>query len=89
MTRYVIEEECVACDMCRPACPEDAILPGEHLYGCGRDTCVGCPVADECETQIPAIRGPYTIDQTRCTACGDCVPTCVLGAIVVEEPDAA
>ena len=89
MKKYLITEACVACDICRAACPQEAILPGEHLYGCGRETCRGCPESEACESQIPAIRGPFLIDRAKCDGCGLCVRACVLGAIVEEESDAA
>lgn len=85
MPRYTITEACVACDICRPFCPAGAILPGEHLYGCGRMTCQGCPAAESCEMQVTAIRGAYVIDQKRCDSCGACVTSCVVGAIAEDD----
>ncbi|MFQ5328369.1 MAG: YfhL family 4Fe-4S dicluster ferredoxin [Thermodesulfobacteriota bacterium] len=37
-----ITEDCVACDVCRPECPVDAISEGEDIYIIDSEVCVEC-----------------------------------------------
>ncbi|MFQ5585486.1 MAG: YfhL family 4Fe-4S dicluster ferredoxin [Thermodesulfobacteriota bacterium] len=37
-----ITEDCVACDVCRPECPVDAISEGEDIYSIDPKVCVEC-----------------------------------------------
>ena len=38
----MINEECIACDACRPECPNDAISEGDPLYIINPDLCTEC-----------------------------------------------
>ena len=54
----MINEECIACDACRPECPNDAISEGDPLYIINPDLCTEC-VGDKvddkthCENSCP------------------------------------
>ncbi|MES2662621.1 MAG: YfhL family 4Fe-4S dicluster ferredoxin [Pseudomonadota bacterium] len=37
-----ITEECINCDVCEPACPNNAIYPGERIYHIDPDLCTEC-----------------------------------------------
>jgi ferredoxin len=39
---YLINDECIACDACRPECPNDAIAEGDPLYTINPDLCTEC-----------------------------------------------
>lgn len=39
---HVITEDCVACGVCEPECPVDAITEGDPLYIIDAATCVDC-----------------------------------------------
>jgi ferredoxin len=38
----IINEDCVACGVCEPECPVDAITEGDPLYIIDPDKCVEC-----------------------------------------------
>ncbi|MHA6311812.1 MULTISPECIES: YfhL family 4Fe-4S dicluster ferredoxin [Pantoea] len=37
-----ITEECIYCDICRPACPNSAISAGDELYVINPNLCTEC-----------------------------------------------
>ncbi len=37
-----ISDECINCDVCEPACPNDAISMGENYYVINPDLCTEC-----------------------------------------------
>lgn len=37
-----ITDECINCDVCSPACPNDAISPGEEIYEIHPARCTEC-----------------------------------------------
>lgn len=39
---HVITEDCVACGVCEPECPVDAITEGDPIYIIDAATCVDC-----------------------------------------------
>ncbi|MFP4105060.1 MAG: DUF362 domain-containing protein [Phycisphaerae bacterium] len=46
---YVINDDCIMCDTCRPICPVDAISKGDPNYVIDPDTCIDCGAcADVC-----------------------------------------
>lgn len=38
----VILEECINCDVCEPACPNNAIYQGEEIYEIDPNKCTEC-----------------------------------------------
>ena len=38
----LIETDCINCDMCEPACPNEAIYYGESIYEIDPDKCTEC-----------------------------------------------
>lgn len=38
----IITDECINCDVCEPACPNDAIYQGELIYEIASDRCTEC-----------------------------------------------
>lgn len=38
----LIEADCINCDMCEPACPNEAIYYGESIYEIDPDKCTEC-----------------------------------------------
>ena len=38
----LIEQDCINCDMCEPACPNEAIYYGESIYEIDPDKCTEC-----------------------------------------------
>jgi len=38
----LIEADCITCDMCEPACPNEAIYYGESIYEIDPDKCTEC-----------------------------------------------
>lgn len=38
----MITDECINCDVCEPACPNDAIYQGEEIYEINPDLCTEC-----------------------------------------------
>jgi ferredoxin len=38
----MITDECIACDACRPECPNDAISEGDPVYVINPDLCTEC-----------------------------------------------
>ena len=38
----LITHECINCDVCEPACPNDAIYAGEEIYEIDPDLCTEC-----------------------------------------------
>lgn len=37
-----ITDQCINCDVCEPACPNEAIYPGEKIYVIDPDRCTEC-----------------------------------------------
>jgi ferredoxin len=37
-----ITDECINCDVCEPACPNDAIYEGDEIYEINPDLCTEC-----------------------------------------------
>ena len=38
----LITDECINCDVCEPACPNDAISEGDDIYVINPDLCTEC-----------------------------------------------
>jgi ferredoxin len=38
----MITDECINCDVCEPACPNEAIFQGEEIYEIDPDKCTEC-----------------------------------------------
>lgn len=38
----IITDECINCDVCEPACPNDAIYEGDEIYEINPDLCTEC-----------------------------------------------
>lgn len=38
----MITDECINCDVCEPACPNEAISQGEFIYEINPDKCTEC-----------------------------------------------
>lgn len=38
----IITDECINCDVCEPACPNDAIYQGEEIYEIDPNLCTEC-----------------------------------------------
>jgi ferredoxin len=38
----MITSECINCDVCEPACPNQAIYPGVEIYEINPDRCTEC-----------------------------------------------
>ncbi len=38
----IITDECINCDVCEPACPNNAIRQGEMIYEISPDKCTEC-----------------------------------------------
>ena len=38
----LIEDDCINCDMCEPACPNEAIFMGANVYEINPDKCTEC-----------------------------------------------
>ena len=38
----LIEQDCINCDMCEPACPNEAIYYGESIYEINPHKCTEC-----------------------------------------------
>lgn len=38
----IITNECINCDVCEPACPNDAIYQGDEIYEIDPDKCTEC-----------------------------------------------
>lgn len=38
----IIDAECINCDVCEPACPNEAIYQGEEIYEINPDKCTEC-----------------------------------------------
>lgn len=38
----IITDACINCDVCQPACPNEAIYPGDIIYEINPDLCTEC-----------------------------------------------
>ena len=38
----MITDECINCDVCEPACPNEAIYQGQEIYEIDHDLCTEC-----------------------------------------------
>lgn len=69
-----INQECINCDVCEPACPNEAIRPGESIYIIDPSLCtecvghfdepqcqVFCPVDDCIELNPDCIESPEAL----------------------------
>ena len=57
----IITDECLNCDVCEPACPNNAISQGPEIYGIDADKCTECI-------------GHYDRPQCREVCPVDCIP---------------
>lgn len=57
----MITEECINCDVCEPACPNEAISLGEERYEINPDRCTECV-------------GHFDEPQCRMVCPVDCIP---------------
>lgn len=51
-----ITEACINCDVCAPACPNEAIYPGERIYVIDPERCTECVGhfdEPQCQTVCP------------------------------------
>lgn len=49
---YIINDECIMCDLCIAECPEDAITAGDPIYSINPETCNDCgDCADVCPVE--------------------------------------
>ncbi len=39
---FLITDECINCDVCEPACPNEAISEGDDIYVIDPDLCTEC-----------------------------------------------
>ena len=54
---YQITDKCVACGLCKDACPVEAINEGSPIYTIDADKCIDCgSCAGECPNE-PIIAG--------------------------------
>lgn len=56
-----ITSECINCDVCEPACPNQAISAGEDFYIINPDLCTECV-------------GHYDVPQCQLVCPVDCIP---------------
>ena len=57
----LITDECINCDVCEPACPNEAISEGEDIYVIDPDLCTECV-------------GHFDEPQCVVICPGDCIP---------------
>jgi len=53
----LINDDCTACDACRPVCPNEAIARGDPLYTIAPERCTECVGAEDepqCQLVCPA-----------------------------------
>ena len=62
----IITDECINCDVCEPACPNDAIRQGIDIYEINPDRCTECKGHfDEPQCQEICPVECILVDQTR------------------------
>ena len=66
-----ITDECINCDVCEPACPNQAIFQGPDIYEIAPDRCTECV-------------GHFDEPQCRSVCPVDCIP---LDPLHVETPE--
>lgn len=57
----MITEECINCDVCEPACPNEAISPGKDYYVIDPNRCTECV-------------GHFEVPQCQLVCPVDCIP---------------
>ncbi len=57
----MITDECINCDVCEPACPNQAIYPGVEIYEINPDRCTECV-------------GHFDIPQCQIVCPVECIP---------------
>jgi ferredoxin len=57
----LITDECINCDVCEPACPNQAIFEGPSIYEINPDRCTECV-------------GHFDVPQCRTVCPVDCIP---------------
>lgn len=51
---YVINDDCIACGVCEPECPTEAISEGDDIFVIDADACIDCGAcADVCPVDAP------------------------------------
>lgn len=51
---YVIEDSCISCGACEPACPQSCISEGSDKYVITESDCISCGVcASVCPVDAP------------------------------------
>ena len=67
----IITNDCINCDVCEPACPNEAIYQGEEIYEIDPDRCTECV-------------GHYDTPQCQQVCPVDCIPIDINN---LETPD--
>jgi len=64
----MITDECINCDVCEPACPNDAIFQGPDIYEIDPGLCTECVGhfdEPQCQTVCPVSCIPHDPRQTH------------------------
>lgn len=67
----IVEDDCIGCTKCIPACPVDAIIgTGKHMHTIFTDLCTGCelclaPCPVDCIELVPIERTPTTSEREQ------------------------
>lgn len=63
-----ITDECINCDVCEPACPNDAIYQGEDIYEIDPNRCTECVGhfnEPQCQELCPVDCIPIAFEETE------------------------